>query len=278
MSRIESLQESVRKSGEKVEKIKGTIERHKRILAKKTERYDIEYKQEEIKGAEKKLAEAVEIHQNWIQKLSKEQDRIRFIEGSVPPILKRFMEEWKKLAFTWHINRYNTTLQLEEQLAAQEKQAKLRYIETSEYHSRWKNPDGSWQVDPERLLSHHDSKMQKALKEIGLDYRSIQNKIAQHAGGAVMTMKTYYNEQERLAWLEKTLEREKIFKLLDMVERINKYIGQITDGSHLSIGNNGSINGLVHGEKGSAYLETIGAGGYAVQCFHFRVLVKPVKN
>jgi len=45
----------------------------------------------------------------------------------------------------------------------------------------------------------------------------------------------------------------------------------------LRIGMNGEINGIVRGEKGAVTVETIGVGGWNIQKFHFRVLVKEYK-
>ena len=71
--------------------------------------------------------------------------------------------------------------------------------------------------------------------------------------------------------------REKLAKYEDLCNRISAVVGEIKDASNLSIGNkNGEINGTVTGSKGNAKVETISAGGYAVQCFHYRVLVHKI--
>lgn len=74
--------------------------------------------------------------------------------------------------------------------------------------------------------------------------------------------------------IEKIVEEEKIFKGVDISRRVFRKCGKITDASYLTFGNNGGINGRIIGEKGAADVTTIMAGGYNIQCLHFRVLVK----
>jgi hypothetical protein len=112
------------------------------------------------------------------------------------------------------------------------------------------------------------------MEEKGLD--NIQKRLASFAGAIVMQMSTYRNEPERLAWLEKTLEQDKKAKMLDLIVRINNVVGTTVDATNLRISNAGNLNGFIIGENGRAKVETIGAGGYAVQCFHYRTLVHKI--
>lgn len=69
--------------------------------------------------------------------------------------------------------------------------------------------------------------------------------------------------------------------ILSMVNRIWPITGDITDAKHLYLNydNNGFtiINGTIIGEKGKANIHSIGAGGYNVQRYHIRVLVKEAR-
>lgn len=78
--------------------------------------------------------------------------------------------------------------------------------------------------------------------------------------------------------LERLLNEEMKRKYEDLVVRVTKVVGEIKDCGYLTLGDNGSINGRIIGSKSDAYVETIYAGGYNIQCLHYRVLVKPIKK
>jgi hypothetical protein len=82
---------------------------------------------------------------------------------------------------------------------------------------------------------------------------------------------------ECLALLDKELEQEKNRKYDFIIERTNKIVGQITDAAGLRVGAKGDLSGYIFGTKGKAHVETIGAGGYNIQVYHFRTLIKEVK-
>lgn len=77
--------------------------------------------------------------------------------------------------------------------------------------------------------------------------------------------------------LNDMLDSEVDSKRVDLYHRCSAVVGVITDATGLKSGKNGSINGIVIGEDGKAEVETILAGGYNIQCLHYRVLVKPLK-
>lgn len=278
MSKVDSLNEKVEKAELKVEKCKGTIERHEKALVKKivalekkvgegvkdlealkwdsengrgSEHYwevcDIERKQADIKGAKKKLAEAEKILSNWKEKLNLEMEKDRFIEGNAPQVIKDFLEQWKQMAYEWHIKKYESFLIFKKDLYEQEAKA-IKECPYTYYKDR-----------------------RNFMEEKGLD--NIDKRLMNFAGATVMQMATYRDEEERLAWLGEVLEQEKKRKMLDLINRINDVVGSIVDAKGLSVGKKLDLNGVIIGEKANARVETIGAGGWNIVCFHYRTLV-----
>lgn len=89
-------------------------------------------------------------------------------------------------------------------------------------------------------------------------------------------LKPYSNErkyEDAMALLEKDLKNEADRKYDFIIERTNAIVGKITDASALKVGAKGDLNGYIQGDRGRAKVQTIGAGGYNIQCFHFRTLI-----
>lgn len=63
----------------------------------------------------------------------------------------------------------------------------------------------------------------------------------------------------------------------ELVDKVTKYVGEITDVNYLEIGNDGSLNGKIIGSEGKCKIETIVAGGYNIQCLHYRVIIKSIR-
>lgn len=86
------------------------------------------------------------------------------------------------------------------------------------------------------------------------------------------------NLETALERLEKDLTEEADRKYDFIINRTNRIVGQITDASNLSIGDNGELNGVIIGTRGKAHVMTVGAGGYNIQRFHFRTYIKEWKD
>lgn len=73
--------------------------------------------------------------------------------------------------------------------------------------------------------------------------------------------------------LNKDLDREADSKYDFIIERTVAIVGEIVDATNLKIGFKGDLNGYIIGKAGKAKVQTFGAGGYNIQCFHFRTTI-----
>lgn len=74
----------------------------------------------------------------------------------------------------------------------------------------------------------------------------------------------------------KNIERDAIAKEQMLIKRVNKAVGTIVKSITLNVGVNGELNGIIEGVNGKCKIETIYAGGYNIQCLHYRVLVHKI--
>lgn len=265
-----------------VTKKKAIIEKHReqlaKLIAKGADNWDINSKRRDIEEAIKKLTEAEQVAKNWEDKLGAQISRDAFIEANTPQIIKDFLENWKASAIEYYRKRRIEFIEYKKELRQKERDARLEALRTLPELEKAR------EIYKDRDLSDFDlanlwprKAVEAFLGERGLDYRSIREKLAARSDSVTVRLLDIRDDAEREAWLENAMEEEKKAKLADLIGRINKVVGTITDASGLYIGSKGEINGYVVGTEGKAKIETIGAGGYNIVCFHFRTLVHEFK-
>lgn len=309
---IEELQKKVDAAQEKVEKCKSTIQRHTAQMEKKgkqlrkmgidpetADKYDFvrngepqnneaywllcdyEGKKDDIENATQKLADAERIHQNWVVKLDLEINREKVIQDQAPEVIKQFLQDWKEKTFEWYIRRHARFVEVRADLRKQVHDARVEAVRTlpeyAEVKERWEKTFG----DLDRVESHYlinlwpRKPVEQFLKERELDDKSIKERLSWIGDGVIAKMCEFRKEEERLQWLDKTLEQEKRNHLLWFVENVTRITGPITDAKGLCM-SGGDLNGLVFGEKGVANVNTFSAGGWNIQRFHFRTRIDDV--
>lgn len=236
-------EERVKGAAQKVEKLTKKIERIK--VALETGKNPYYYIESDLNRAETDLINAKDQLAKYQDKVSVEQQRI----NTYVPVIEEFLDKWFSNAYEWHERKAKEYTDILEECIKKEKELEKKCKSSScwtEYH--------------------------KAVKEINAEY---MDKINTAAAVIKDYMIGCELDQERLT---KHLTAEKNKKRQKLVNRVTEIVGEITDAAGLFIGNNGDINGFVKGTKSNASLETITAGGYNIQCFHFRVLVREVKE
>ena len=239
--RIEGKEKALEKLNKKMERI---LEAQASGWEKNPYYYgerDLKYTQRDIEDAEKALAKYKADLEKEIEKANSRNIKI----------LVDFLEKWKDDCIAWF----------------KEEREKYR-IDLEEYKRRDHEFVEKWNGRIRYNLTREEI---KALENEHRDYRKNFQSKWNHV--------TQFNHGER-SWeenLERDLEIEKNRKYDDIVERTNEIVGQITDVSMLRVNPKGNLDGYITGTRGKAKVETIGAGGYNIQCFHFRTLIHEMK-
>lgn len=265
----------------KVEKKEAIVQKHRNLLSKMiasgADEYDICSKREEIDDAERKLKEAKRALSGWQAKLDEKVGKDDLLEANAPEIIKTFLDGWKSRSISYYTEKFDRYCELREYLRERELDARREALRTlPELEGARKIYEGR---EPNEYALHNLSPREAVEAFLcfkGLCYNQIQERLRYNADSIVTRMLDIRDPKARLDWLEKEMEREKREKLLDLVQRMMKVVGRITDAGHLSIGPKGDINGYIQGTEGKASVETIGAGGYNVQCYHFRTLIHEI--
>lgn len=87
----------------------------------------------------------------------------------------------------------------------------------------------------------------------------------------------YIEKEDFMERMKVGISRSKLEKYDFIVARTMDHTGPITDASGLHIGKNGELNGIIKGPKGTVSVQTIGAGGWNIQRYHFRTLIHKIK-
>lgn len=110
------------------------------------------------------------------------------------------------------------------------------------------------------------------------DYKKEKKQLLEKYNQIVINLSSGYSPKDREERLLKIIEKEAATKEKTLIDRVNKEVGSIVKALTLNVGLNGELNGTIKGEKGTCKIETIYAGGYNVQCLHYRVLVYKIND
>ena len=235
------LEQKVIDAEGRVAKREAVLKKHNSQLAKMIEkgadRFDVSIKREDIKSATSKLAEARETLANWQDKLNTRITRDAYLEANTPEILKDFLENWKQHAIGYYREKRIRFIEYREGLKAKERAARLEALQTlpslEKYRELYKGRELT-DYDLANLWPRRD--VDAFLSERGLEYRQIQKKLREAGDQITLKLLEIHNEDEREAWLEKTMEEEKRAKLLDLIGRIMSTVGTITDAAEIRDG------------------------------------------
>ena len=213
-----------------------------------------------------KLKELEQVRDNWKAKYD-----AKVAEDNVEKVavIWDFLTEWESKCIEWYKNNAKRYFELSQTFPEDYEQYKMEYDEThvkpddSDYSAK-KRYDNFRRAYLNQYKENYFSTIPALTREI----THIQYDYKDGRRGEALN---YRIDEEKL---NKVISQEKERKYKDLVARVQSVVGTITNAANLHIGNqNGELNGYIEGTNGKCSVETISAGGYNIQCFHYRVLI-----
>ena len=264
---IETLKERIRNAEEKINKKQGTVTKKTALIAKKTAQldkitdsnerrwveYDIRHLFEDIIRLQTEINVAQTSLDDYRAQLTTEEEKSA--SRNVTAILQ-FLENWKAHVTEYYHERFVVFLEEREK----------RYAENKKYCDFVNT--GWFKMEDREAARAAVKEARTAEIKASRAFEKKWNFIMRYVGYG----KTFDDEL-----LAKDLQNEANAKYDDIIRRTNAICGKITDARGLWVGMKGDLDGIIIGERGTAKVQTIGAGGYNIQCYHFRTLIHEVK-
>ena len=225
-----------------------------------------------------------------VEKLEKKLERIEKAKATGWEVNPYYYNDWDLKVTTSDLEIAKEVLaKYQEDLRVATEKANSRDVKVIvDFLEQWKAETKKYYLDnvepyKEALQEYYKAENDLYEKRRGLQYRSdeykalrkesdkLKDKFDGQWGWIASYMDCYHKnlEEDRL---DRDLKNEADRKYDFIIERTNKIVGQITDASHLYV-QNFELNGLIHGTNGTARVQTIGAGGWNIQRYHFRTLI-----
>lgn len=151
------------------------------------------------------------------------------------PVLDRFFEMWLERAVAWYLKMQ------------------------AEYYA-------DDRVLCEKFNNAREPEDRKAVKE---ERRKFEAKWLDRMGKGGLELIRHSRE----ASIRETIQKDMEVKKARIWAKVGEKVGTVTE-CNLHSGMDGTPNGWIAGDKGRVTITTIAAGGYNIQCLHYRVLVK----
>ena len=245
MASREFLEKRVAGKEAEITKLEKKLERILKAQASNWTNNPYYYSEDDLKWTNKDLETAKAALEKYRAQLKEATDKEN--SRNVEVIIK-FLENWKAKTMKFYITMLDSYLTANE-----------------EFHREYKELDSQvWN----RELSREERNAARAAKHrLADEFRTTWSWISEYVE----------RKQLNLERLDKDLSREADRKYDFIIERTTAITGEITDASNLHFGEDGcELNGYIIGKEGRAKVQTIGAGGWNIQRFHFRTLVRAI--
>ena len=251
MASIEFIKKRIAGKEAELEKLNKKLARIKTAQATNWEKNPYYYDERDLTWTLKDIASAQAALDKYLSDLETAESKAA--SRNVQVIID-FLDTWKQRVEEYYVSCFDKFLE-----------ARAEYYAKDREYTNWFN--SAWKLSGEPGYRETYENKRREEKKLRADYEAKWKFLFPY-----VERNTFNIEK-----LRKDLTLEAEAKYDDIIERTNKLIGTIIDASNLRVGGKGDLNGYIVGERGKCKVETIGAGGWNIQIYHFRTLIHPMK-
>ena len=209
---------------------------------------------DELRYANRDLEEAKAQLENYKNMLEKETEKSNELQTNKVEVIWEFLLNWKE-----EVIDFWSTVEVE---------YIQKYLELNKQSADLHNNHYS--------LINSGEYTEETYKKKAIELREKEKAARKNVNDLVYKFYNVGTQSLDMDSVNKFLDKEVEARYFKLINDVKKITGNITDARHLSISSKGDLNGYIVGELGTAKVQTIGAGGYNIQCFHYRTLVREV--
>lgn len=260
MATVEYLEKRLESKQKEIEKLNKKLDRINKAKATDWEVNPYYYHECDLRRTTRDLERAEKALQDLQKKLEEANEKAN--SRNVKAIIE-FLDKWQDRVRELYLKRFEKYPEALEQYKEDMKEFKLDYFDLRELKKKDPEQYREYKARKDAIESHFQDR-----------FGFLEPYLIREFNPNSDRYDLWKLDEERL---NKDLQKEADRKYDNIIERTNEITGTITDAAGLEVGEKGELDGFVIGERGTAKVHTIGAGGYNIQCFHFRVLVHEVK-
>ena len=269
MASIEFINKRISGKEKELDKLTKKLKRIEKAQASDWTDNPYYYNESDIRFTQRDIQEAQESLDKYKQQLNEETTKAN--SRNIPAILN-FLEIWKSRNFEFYEKAIKEYFLSRENLKSlQQKQSNYSYG-TDEYKKCEIEYRAAQEIHYQKSHGYFRPLTENEKEQKKYRYTS-SIKTADGEWEYANQFLLCQSYDESIEKLQKALELEAQRKYDFIVERTVFLIGTITDATNLKVGAKDDLNGFIIGENGTAKVQTIGAGGYNIQMFHFRTLI-----
>lgn len=267
MASIEYIEKRIAGKEKEIEKLEKKLSRIRAAEASGWTKNPYWYSEHDLKYTMQDIEEARQALDKYRADLATEKDKAA--SRNVPAILE-FLERWKKHCTEYYGTGIHECCVERAKVKALARECCELAYGSPEREDKEAEHEEAYRALRCKLYGYFEKQPQQTY---GGRVRFVEVKVRD---GEYEYVSRYINnrtEEEAMEKLADGLNKEANRKYDFIIERACAIVGEITDASDLTVGAKDDLNGYILGTQGRAKVQTVGAGGYNIQCFHFRTLI-----